>query len=240
MNRLMMALTASTFALPAVAGGVLDIDGFDTAFSARAFQGTSLILNSDLFPLTGGVVSDTQAGLGVVGGERRATFTLNPIYPAAGSFNDISDISGGELAVTTGDNFGSSLLLEYGFDNDLNLDLASIIGAVEGAIEFSADGDQDGPERPFDVTFSLTSGRGTGSESTVSFAQTVLEDGLYSIGLGNFAGLDLGDIDGISIEIDLSGQEAVDVRFDGFRFVPTPASAALLGLGGLTMTRRRR
>lgn len=227
---LSLGLAAAT-----AAGQVVSIDEFDTAFPSRPLVGTSLVADTDLAAIYPSPDTVTQTGISVLGGERRATYTLND---TGVSVNDAATIVDGALLVETGQNFGHTLLLEYGFDNALNL-------SVDAALQFAvfaviSDAEDRDPPASFDVTFTLESGRGTMAETTGSFTQTVSDDGMFEIALGSFGSVDLSDIDGIAIEIDLTGAEGIDAEFDYFRIVPAPGSIALLGLGGFIGTRRRR
>jgi hypothetical protein len=143
-----------------------------------------------------------QSGLaGVLGGNRKTTLT-----EVSGSCN--VNIIGSFNALTFNHDAGATkgiLDLDYGETQDLNADLDAF-AATGIEFEISGDGDDSNPVRPIICTITVTSARGTGSETTASAQQTLIADGNYLFPFTSFSGVDFNDVDRIQIRFDTSQQ----------------------------------
>jgi hypothetical protein len=151
---------------------------------------------------------------------------------------------GGDGVVTVDPFVGSTstLLLEYGATNGpLNLDLTPPLTDLKiedflGEVDVS---------RQVRVSVKLTDGSGgSDTQSMLVGDGTTPVDLLFS--LGSFGGVDLGDIDAISVEFDTisTSAAAIDYSFGVITVVPEPHTLAVFGLGsvplGMAYARRRR
>jgi hypothetical protein len=236
-----IAAAVTILSIAQSASAYVTLDRFEDPFPPRTITRLGQPINTVSLWVgtevsTGLVDSVSQSSLlHVLGGERDATFTAGGTPQADQAF-----IGLGSLLLTTGPNLGNQLVLEYGLTTALNLDLTS---PVEEYILFDVMGDQDDIGETFPVEITLTSGRGTGSEVSATHVQTIDADGLYQVPLSSFTGVDLGDVDGFTFDIDLTAPEltGVDVAFhDGFLITPEPVGLALLALTGLPLVLRRR
>ena len=107
-------------------------------------------------------------------------------------------------------NAGASARLElrYGMAADLNADM-TILSSTALRVRVLG-GDMTAGPRPVPCTITVTSGRGTGSETTVSSSQDLIADGPYLYPYTGFAGVDFTDVDRIVYEFDASLVSAVD------------------------------
>lgn len=125
------------------------------------------------------------------------------------------------------------LHLEYGREANLNADFSADAAGGNGAFRFDfAFVDGEGT-----LTVELTDGDGTNATSS---EVTVDHAGIFNVSFSDFGeDMDFGDLDNLIVRLD-SDTIAADFALDSFRVIPAPASLALLGLGGLTLSRRRR
>ena len=170
-------------------------------------------------------VSDSadQGGLaGVLGGNRYA------------QINHVAGTANSNIVPTYGftynHNAGASSLLDldYGRTVDLSADLT--VNAATG-FEISVAGDMYAGPRPIPCTFTVTSGRGTGSEATASLTQDLVADGAYTFPFASFAGVDFTDVDRIQVRFDASAVSAVDfaVFYIETNEPPTPVENSTWG-----------
>jgi hypothetical protein len=271
---IMTAVGAAMCTAPAASAGMAVIDGFTDQFDSEAWifsAGTyvnsigersglevgylALAEGYEVGDEWGGSVPRTREtqehfGLaGVYGGHRYADLQAsNP--DSMGS--DVSvGVWNGVMSFSTAFGTHGILNLTYEGDGGLNLDVSG--DALFGAIKFdlvSGDLDQanDQYDRPVPISISLTSGLGTGGEVTHSLSDHLLAERGYEFMLADYAaaGIDLSDIDRVSILIDQSDPSLAAVDFAinaigiGTGEVPSPGGLALLGTAGLLAARRRR
>lgn len=182
-----------------------------------------------------------QLGLaGVLGGSRYGE--LNASTPTLGSEVSVATFNG-LLAYSTA--FGTQAILDLNYNANgagLNLNAASQTSINIDLI--GGDLDASNPGRPVPFSITLTSGLGTGSQTSVSLSNIFFSPDTYSIDLANYAnlGIDLTDIDAVHLNIDQSGAglAAVDFVIGQIAIVPAPGTAGLFVLAGITATRRRR
>jgi len=271
MKRCITAFAAA--ALVSSAGADIIVDDFSDAFASEEFVfgasggvitavGTHSGLEVGNLPLTNGAgVGDvfnhtarvqeiqSQAGLdGVLGGSRSSVLSAADPNPAnLGSRVAVNAFEGFGLSFSTA--FGTHGILDLRYDaGGAGLDLDAS-GELAFNIEHTTGDLDDGfNPRPIPITLTLTSGLGSGAEATHSEAMSILAEGpyLYDLALFSGSGVDLSDIDVISINIDQSDPitEAADFALGPFAFiggeVPAPGPLALLFLGSGVIARRRR
>jgi MYXO-CTERM domain-containing protein len=114
------------------------------------------------------------------------------------------------------------------------------VGAANGIVIDFLRNDQTMP-----VTISLSSGIGTANAQTAAVTVMVGASSnpfqsLFSFAsfLANNAAINFADVDRIVVEYN--APSGSDFAADGIGTIPTPGAAALIALGGLVATRRRR
>lgn len=261
-----MAAFAAAASIPALASGqtVTIIDDFTNPFESESFitnASTTINAINDFSGLDAGrlllpvgpnndevgdpvVVTNrpfeeqTQSGLsGVLGGTRtgRITDIANPI----GSRSNAA-IYNSSLSHNHGSGARSVLELSYG--PALGFDATNGFFSLE-FVSGDLDSSNDSFDRPVDLTLSLTSGDGASHSETVQLLANGQTKFFVSSDFGA-SGVDLLDIDRIDLTFDVGPFTSTDYTVSDFRFttgpVPAPATAGLLGLGGLAAARRRR
>lgn len=134
--------------------------------------------------------------------------------------NDVN--AAGVLTLDYGDFMGGNGALNADFDTDWDFVSVSFSDVVGDGV--------------LSVSFESSSGAGSSASMVVDAA------GTYSFGFDDagFSMVDFSDIDRVTVTLMASADS--DFRITSFtrEAVPTPSSLALLGLGGLCATRRRR
>jgi hypothetical protein len=197
-----------------------------------SFVGNNLLVGTAMG--TGMTDATQQDGLTLVqGGQRDATLTADPTSPAR--FNQASMVTGGLRLHTPADGVGARLVLEYGNRTSLNEDWSDI---NDPALRFDIDASNLSGSMP--VSFTLVSGKGTGSQASATVPFSISGVGEYLLPLSNFSGIDLSDVDTLTVDLNGNGIAAADVTMDDLQVIPEPATIGLLGLGLVGVFARRR
>ena len=152
-----------------------------------------------------------QSGLsGVLGGEREAV-----IHEVTGTAD--AGIWGPGNVISFNHNAGASAILDlsYGVSVELNADLTA--GMATALIVEVLSGDMYAGPRPVHCTITVTSGLGTGSETTASQTVDLIDETQYEFPFTGFAGVDFTDVDRISYRFDASDYTSVDFSIGPLR-----------------------
>ncbi|MEM1165036.1 MAG: hypothetical protein AAGI30_01960 [Planctomycetota bacterium] len=161
-------------------------------------------------------------------------------------------IAGGHLNISAGPGDpGGDVSLTYGFNRDLNTrfdQLGSDFFAFDIAGDFAATPSGGVSARPISFSLLLVSAAGTASEASYTFVQDLDQTGTHQIDLSTFAaqGVDLTDIDRLTVRFDASAYAAVDFSVSNLHVVsvnpvPSPAGGlSIAALAGLAALRRCR
>jgi MYXO-CTERM domain-containing protein len=145
----------------------------------------------------------------------------------------------GSLSLSTDTGVTPKVTMTYGGPLfNMSADLS--VGAANGIVIDFLRNDQTMP-----VTISLSSGIGTANAQTAAVTVMVGASSnpfqsLFSFAsfLANNAAINFADVDRIVVEYN--APSGSDFAADGIGTIPTPGAAALIALGGLVATRRRR
>ncbi|MFG0305136.1 MAG: VPLPA-CTERM sorting domain-containing protein [Phycisphaerales bacterium JB040] len=176
--------------------------------------------------------------------ELSSTINFNP-YNQSSSFEVLTGFTLDDIAGAVV--FNSGIGVEHtgiiNWDNNgagLNLDAAAL-----GLVGFELDFLQI--DQMFEIGILLeTFGAANASASLTSKIGPALSPKTFSFSAGDFSfqeNFDLSDVDSVTITFNSESMNTPSLDFILTEFravVPSPASAALLGLGGLVATRRRR
>jgi len=167
----------------------------------------------------------SQTGLpGVLGGERAAHIVQ------FGTGNGDSGPGYGYLCLNHS-SFGSTkLFIDYGVTTDMNTDLTL---GLATAIRVDATGDMYAGPRPVPLRITVTSGRGTAGETSATVSQNLVLDGTYTYPFASFTGVDFTDVDAVSLELDASAVQAVDLCIYNFQTNGTPVGVESISFGHL-------
>lgn len=222
----LLAIPALATSLSATA---VSIDDFDT--------GSFDITQSGV-----GSLSSDQAGVGILGGNRKVTAT-NTV--GGGDNNINNDTPTGQFNWNQDGSTDGSFSIKYGSDggfSDLNADLSatglSAIGLgiiksdIGGFVKVTLTMNSGAIWENQEVVPADVGGTGPASGYVLLFEYS----GFSHVSGGAF---DATDVDGITFTVDQDYSSA-DWQFDSISAVPEPSSTALLGLGGLALIMRRR
>ena len=146
--------------------------------------------------------------------------------------NDIGmfDIPGGSIAIEGLISEGDVDWYTFSLNNTASLSFFAAFGSGDGVMQIVSAG---GDVLAFD------------DDSGVGFMPAIqIEDllaGSYFIGFSGFGDVDSSSVDSDELADGLGHSESIAYKLNvGFSVVPTPGSLALLGMGGIVATRRRR
>ncbi len=207
---------SSTIAIAMLAGGASanHVDFISDGFFNISGPG-STVVSGDSANILGGA---RFVGIDTVDGASDASLM------DGNNFIDFTndDTAAGVLTLDYGDFVGGNGALNADFDTDWNFVSVSFADVVGDGV--------------LSVSFESSAGSGSSASMLVDSA------GVYSFGFDDagFSMVDFNDIDRVTLT--LMASTGSDFQIDGItrEAVPTPASIALLGLGGLCAARRRR
>lgn len=202
-----------------IASGDLLIDDFMTGFSAGGGE-----LGTDT-----GVFTSFEASPANAIGDRTTDVTIDG-DPAAGARFSINPSVLGGLQITDIGPGIPDALFTLTYSNFGTQDLTAAGDRFEFTI-FSSDLDLGVPGDVLEVFFTI------GGE-TVSL--NVIGPGVYEVAFTDFTTADLTSVTELTWGFDTAGLDALDLTIADIRVTPTPGAAAVLGLGGLVVLRRRR
>ena len=160
----------------------------------------------------------------------------------SGSF-DAGVIQWYRFELPAGASFAADTYLDLSTNGSINPDLSGAdteIGLFNGAGDFLVTDDDDGIGLTSVLSFGSGSGLllgdsfNLGGDGIANGEDGDLAGGVYFVAIGEF-----NTTFGAGFSAS-GGDEAVDYNLDIFTNIPAPSSVALLGLGGLVATRRRR
>jgi hypothetical protein len=214
------ALIACSFATLATAGAnpTLILDDFDADPNDDAGGPRDISL-----------LVDTAGPFG--GGARFDLVTTSMFEGDIGAAVFVSDPGVTARGVITWNNGGNGLALD-----------AAALGIVGFEFDFAA------VDQEFPMRIELRDGSGGTGSAEIRIDPILLSDGIQTASLAlasinSFGGLDLTDLSEIQLVFNFRSDraEGLDFVFTQFRaVVPTPGTAAMLAMGGLLASRRRR